>query len=87
MLKATQILVRSIALAACAASLASLSACGQQGPLFLPTDAAAQGRATLPEALGIPKPKTSGTATPLIETAPLISTENSESSEESDDKP
>ncbi|MBV8247558.1 MAG: lipoprotein [Comamonas sp.] len=53
MLKATQILVRCIALAACAASLAALSACGQKGPLFLPTDPAAQGRATLPEALGI----------------------------------
>ncbi|WP_430765793.1 LPS translocon maturation chaperone LptM, partial [Staphylococcus aureus] len=33
MLKASQILVRCIALGACAASLA---ACGQKGPLFLP---------------------------------------------------
>ncbi|CAM4042634.1 Lipoprotein [Comamonas aquatilis] len=38
---------------ACAASLVSMAACGQRGPLFLPTDAAAQGRATLPQTLGI----------------------------------
>ncbi|WP_218242404.1 LPS translocon maturation chaperone LptM [Comamonas fluminis] len=53
MLKANQILVRSIALAACAASLAALSACGQRGPLYLPVEPAAQNRATLPESLGI----------------------------------
>ena len=28
-----------------------LAACGQKGPLFLPTDAAAAGRATLPESV------------------------------------
>jgi len=69
MLKANQILVRSIALAACAASLAALSACGQKGPLYLPTDPAAQGRATLPETLGISS-KPSTTATPADPTKP-----------------
>ncbi|MEG0199412.1 MAG: lipoprotein [Comamonas sp.] len=62
MLKATQILVRSIALVACAASLASLAACGQRGPLFLPTEAAAQGRATLPQTLGISSRPTGSSA-------------------------
>jgi predicted small lipoprotein YifL len=57
MLKATQILVRSIALAACAASIATLSGCGQKGPLFLPTDPSAQGHATLPESLGLSSAK------------------------------
>lgn len=32
-------------------SAASLTACGQKGPLFLPGDAAASSRATLPEAV------------------------------------
>lgn len=34
-----------------AAVLASLGACGQRGPLFLPTDPAAAGRPTLPQIL------------------------------------
>jgi predicted small lipoprotein YifL len=34
-----------------AASVAVLGACGQQGPLYLPTEPAAAGRATLPETL------------------------------------
>jgi len=39
-------------LLACGAVLVlALGACGQKGPLFLPTDAAAAGRATLPEAV------------------------------------
>ncbi|NIF84297.1 hypothetical protein F3J24_12395 [Comamonas sp. Tr-654] len=71
MLKANQILVRSIALAACAASLAALSACGQKGPLYLPTDPAAQGRATLPETLGISS-KPSATETPATPTKPPL---------------
>jgi predicted small lipoprotein YifL len=70
MLKANQILVRSIALAACAASLAALSACGQKGPLYLPTDPAAQGRATLPETLGI-STKPSSAATPATKATPI----------------
>ncbi|MCT9813291.1 lipoprotein [Acidovorax sp. Be4] len=48
MLIASQILVRTFALALCAASLA---ACGQRGPLFLPTAPEAAQRATLPETL------------------------------------
>ncbi len=48
MLIASQILVRTFALALCAASLA---ACGQRGPLFLPTAPEAAQRASLPETL------------------------------------
>ncbi|MFN4119686.1 LPS translocon maturation chaperone LptM [Acidovorax sp.] len=48
MLKAPQILVRTVVLAASAAALAG---CGQRGPLYLPTDPAAQQRATLPQTL------------------------------------
>ena len=40
-----QILVSALAAAAL------LAACGQKGPLFLPTNEAAAGRATLPETL------------------------------------
>lgn len=73
MLIASQILVRTFALALCAASLA---ACGQRGPLFLPTAPEAAQRASLPETL---RPKlgsdasdvpTPGVATPDVETAP-----------------
>ena len=46
MLNASQILVRCIALAVCTAAL---SACGQRGDLYLPTEPAAQDRATLPD--------------------------------------
>ncbi|QJW85904.1 hypothetical protein HK414_22845 [Ramlibacter terrae] len=38
-------------LALAAAVVAALAACGQKGPLFLPTDPAAAGRATLTETL------------------------------------
>ncbi|MBP6598284.1 MAG: lipoprotein [Giesbergeria sp.] len=48
MLKALQILARHSALAA---SVAVLCACGQRGPLFLPTDAAAGQPATLPQTM------------------------------------
>ncbi|MGB3450882.1 MAG: lipoprotein [Giesbergeria sp.] len=69
MLRAIQILVSALILAA---SVASLSACGQRGPLFLPTDAAARQRATLPQTLvpssadpAAPHPSTpASTATP-----------------------
>ncbi|HQQ68893.1 MAG TPA: lipoprotein [Alicycliphilus sp.] len=47
MLKARQILVRTIALALSTAALG----CGQRGPLYLPTEPAAAQRATLPETL------------------------------------
>ncbi|MDR0213539.1 MAG: lipoprotein [Comamonas sp.] len=66
MLKANQILVRGIALAACAASMAALSGCGQRGPLYLPSDPAAQGRATLPETLGISSSKAPATPAPDV---------------------
>ncbi|WP_082836336.1 lipoprotein [Acidovorax sp. GW101-3H11] len=48
MLKAPQILVRTLVLAA---SAAALLGCGQRGPLYLPTGPAAGQRATLPETL------------------------------------
>ncbi|MBP6304806.1 MAG: lipoprotein [Giesbergeria sp.] len=48
MLKALQILARHSALAA---SVAVLCACGQRGPLFLPTDASAGQPATLAQTL------------------------------------
>jgi hypothetical protein len=43
---------------AVAAATLLLSACGQKGPLFLPSGAAALGRASLPETLS-PVPSTS----------------------------
>ncbi|WP_287924126.1 lipoprotein [Diaphorobacter sp.] len=48
MFRARQILVRTIVLAV---STAAFAACGQRGPLYLPTDPAAAQRATLPETL------------------------------------
>ncbi|MEZ2740619.1 LPS translocon maturation chaperone LptM [Comamonas jiangduensis] len=48
MLNAYQILVRCIVLAVCTAAL---GACGQRGDLYLPTEPAAQGRASLPDAV------------------------------------
>ncbi|WP_081474608.1 MULTISPECIES: LPS translocon maturation chaperone LptM [Acidovorax] len=48
MLKASQILVRTLVLAASAAALAG---CGQRGPLHLPSGPAAAQRATLPQTL------------------------------------
>ncbi|MEG0052357.1 MAG: lipoprotein [Comamonas sp.] len=48
MLRASQILIRTFALAA---STAALWGCGQRGPLYLPTDPVAAQRATLPETL------------------------------------
>ncbi|MGN1057676.1 MAG: lipoprotein [Comamonas sp.] len=48
MLNASQILVRCIALAVCTAALGG---CGQRGPLYLPTEPAAQNRASLPDSV------------------------------------
>ncbi len=51
-----------------AAVVAVLAGCGQKGPLFLPTDAAAAQRATLPQTLspaGAASAPPSGTATPV----------------------
>lgn len=44
--------------AAAAIALLGLAGCGQRGPLYLPTDPAAAGRATLPQVLvpGLPTP-------------------------------
>lgn len=61
MLKAFQILVRPIALAACAACLWG---CGQRGSLYLPENPASAHRATLPE---IPMP-----VLPLAPAVPLV---------------
>jgi predicted small lipoprotein YifL len=49
----TMLLVRQILVIALvpASGAVSLSACGQQGPLYLPTEAAAAKRATLPQTL------------------------------------
>ena len=53
MLNVSRILVSTLVsrLALAAAGVAILSACGQKGPLFIPPDAAAPGRATLPQTL------------------------------------
>jgi predicted small lipoprotein YifL len=48
MLQTKRILVSALVLAA---SVAGLSACGQPGPLYLPTEPAAARRATLPQSL------------------------------------
>ncbi|WP_313300776.1 LPS translocon maturation chaperone LptM [Diaphorobacter sp.] len=48
MLKSCQILFRTIALGGLAVVV---TACGQRGPLYLPTEPAAAQRATLPETL------------------------------------
>ncbi|TWG38830.1 putative lipoprotein [Acidovorax delafieldii] len=60
MLKAPQILVRTLVLAA---SAAALFGCGQRGPLYLPTGPAASQRATLPQTL-TPGNDASGAPTP-----------------------
>jgi predicted small lipoprotein YifL len=55
------------ALAVAAALL--LGACGQRGPLYLPTEPAAAGRATLPQALN-PARSAPGTQAPTAPPAP-----------------
>ncbi len=58
-------------LAVATAGLMLLAACGQKGALFLPTEPAAQGRATLPQTLrpvmvSPPSaPPATGTASPI----------------------
>ena len=62
MLNASQILVRCIVLAVCTAAL---GACGQRGALYLPTEPAAQNRATLPQTVLPSLPSSNvGTAQP-----------------------
>ena len=48
MLLIRQILVRALVLAAGTVATATLVGCGQRGPLYMPTEAAAANRATLP---------------------------------------
>jgi predicted small lipoprotein YifL len=57
-----QILDSTLALAAIAGT-ALLSACGQKGPLFLPTGEAAATRATLPQTLNPTPPASAVTNT------------------------
>ena len=64
MYKFGQILVSTLVLGA---SAVSLSACGQQGPLYLPTEPAAAKRATLPETL---LPFKRENTSPAAQTAP-----------------
>lgn len=70
MLRVFQILVGALGLRLVLAfsGVAMLAACGQKGPLFLPTGEAAAGRATLPQTLNPARaasaPVPSGTATP-----------------------
>ncbi|RZJ13315.1 MAG: hypothetical protein EON50_09260 [Acidovorax sp.] len=75
MLKASQILVRTLVLAASAAAAVG---CGQRGPLYLPTGPAAAQRATLPETLtpagSNSTSSTSSGATPAAPAAAAAST-------------
>jgi predicted small lipoprotein YifL len=79
MLNVCRILVsaplRAAALALAASVVASIAGCGQKGPLFIPTDPAAQNRASLtetirpaaatPPASPASAPPATGTASPL----------------------
>jgi predicted small lipoprotein YifL len=77
MMLVCQILVSALPgrLVLAASVVAVLAACGQKGPLYLPTEPAARNRATLPEtflpaAAAVPAspasaPPTTGTASPL----------------------
>ncbi|WP_223196275.1 LPS translocon maturation chaperone LptM [Diaphorobacter ruginosibacter] len=66
MLKSCQILFRTIALGGIAVVTV---ACGQRGPLYLPTEPAAAQRATLPETLN-PARKPSREAAPASTAEP-----------------
>ncbi|MDD2711664.1 MAG: lipoprotein [Simplicispira sp.] len=70
MLKALQILAKRIALAT---SVALLCACGQRGPLYLPSDPAATQRATLPQTLTPDTLRTTAPASAPL-SAPLSAT-------------
>jgi predicted small lipoprotein YifL len=58
-----QILDRALALAAVAVTAAFLAACGQKGPLYLPSGDAAAQRATLPQTLNPAPPASAVTNT------------------------
>ena len=71
MLKLKPILVKRLVLAGGAAALLGLAGCGQKGPLFLPTEAAAARRATLVQTLNpIDSPPTSATTAPPPQVPP-----------------
>jgi predicted small lipoprotein YifL len=58
-----------------AAALAAVAGCGQKGALYLPTDAAAAGRATLPQIVlptGSPSIPTPATGTLSTQPAPAV---------------
>ena len=54
-----------------AAMVGALAACGQRGPLYLPTDAAAKNRATLPQTA---TPQLPGSAAPTPSATPVTPT-------------
>ena len=62
MLNVSQILVSAPAARRAFAGLvlAAVAGCGQKGPLYLPSDAAAPGRATLPQTLNPTRSPASG---------------------------
>jgi predicted small lipoprotein YifL len=71
MLKLKPILVKRFVLAGGAAALLGLAACGQKGPLILPTEAAAAKRATLLQTLNpMDSPPTSATTAPPPQVPP-----------------
>lgn len=73
MLNVSQILVsgpgRVLALAVLV--VAPLAGCGQKGPLYLPSDAAAPGRATLPQTLNPVRSAASGPANGMNTADPI----------------
>ncbi|MES2972993.1 MAG: lipoprotein [Pseudomonadota bacterium] len=66
MLHVHRILVSAIVLAA---GTAALTACGQKGPLFLPTDPGAAQRATLPQIINATLPYGTPVPAPAIPAA------------------
>ncbi len=68
-------------LALVAAVVAVLAGCGQKGPLYLPTEAAAPGRATLPQTLNPAAPAASAATTrpgPAVTDGPATGTGTAE---------
>ena len=82
MLNKYPILVRKLVLMPAAFGLILLSACGQKGNLYLPTEPAATGRASLLQSAGnavlstLPSPGASATDTQHTPPAPLPQTES-----------
>lgn len=65
--------VLGMAMAAVVALAAAVSGCGQKGSLYLPTEAAARDRATLPQVL-LPLRNASATFVPAVPAAPASAT-------------